>query len=288
MKKSVLLFALLYFSQALYSQAMAIKGVIEWDRMELSSVISFSLKDAGLKLPAGRSQAEALLEDSYPALVREAILGIQVDSSSTVGDLVNSGELPLREADAFPSEAARIPPSLSTDLSSISARYSLSLYKISSTLIKHRYPREPAAPLIPSAARSYTGIIIIADESLPVHGRNENVFLRPCLFPKIWDSEMNLIYERNTALPDKDIIYYVSKESIFASNPSGLDEKLTARVGSNPLKIMARGVFGRIPTDPVIDKEDALIILSSQANRLLLRDGKVALVLDKKALKVDL
>jgi hypothetical protein len=57
-------------------------------------------------------------------------------------------------------------------------------------------------------------------------------------------------------------------------------------VGSNPLRIIARGVFGIDPTDPVIDRDDALLILSTENNRRLLREGRVVLVLNEGKLKL--
>ncbi|MDR2047902.1 MAG: polymerase [Treponema sp.] len=289
MKKPAVFFAVAVFTSALiHAQTGEINGVIEWDRMELSVVVSVDLKKAGLKLPVGRSQAEALLDDQYPALVRPVIMGLQADSSSTLEDFVNRGELGLGDADNLAFQALRIPPALSGDLSLISARYFLSLHTVSAALKKHGRPQDPPSPLVPAAVRDYTGIIIIADESLPVRGRNTAALLRPCLFPTIWDSGMGLVYERNMTNSGAGMVCYVSRESILAGSPSGLDEKLLARVGPNPLRIMARGVFGETPTDPIIDGEDARIILSSEANRRLLREGRVALVLDRSALKTSL
>jgi hypothetical protein len=288
MIKPAALCAVVVLASAMYAQTGAISGIIEWDRMELSAVVSVNLKEAGLKLPAGRSQAEALLDDEYPALVRPVIMGLRADSSSTLGDLVRRGELRLEDADSLAFQALRIPPALSGDLSSISARYFLSLHTVSAALKKHGRLQEPPRPLVPARVQDYTGIIIIADESLPVHGRNAAALLRPCLFPKIWDGGMGLVYERNMTDSEAGMVCYVSRESILAKSPSGLDEKLLSRVGANPLRIMARGVFGETPTDPVIDSEDARIILSSEANRRLLREGRVALVLDRSALRTNL
>jgi hypothetical protein len=59
-------------------------------------------------------------------------------------------------------------------------------------------------------------------------------------------------------------------------------------VGNNPLKIIARGSFGVRPTDPVIDKDDALLILSSETNRQLLREGRVIIVLNQEKLSAPL
>jgi hypothetical protein len=288
MMKSAALCAFVVFVSAMYAQTGAISGIVEWDRMELSVVVSVNLGEAGLKLPVGRSRAEALLDDEYPALVRPVIMGLQADSSSTLGDLIGRGELSLEDADNLAFQALRIPPALSGDLSSISARYSLSLHTVGAALKKNGRLQDPPRPLVSAKVQDYTGIIIIADESLPVHGRNAAALLRPCLFPKIRDNGMGLVYERNMTDSETGMVCYVSRESILAKSPSGLDEKLLSRVGANPLRIMARGLFGETPTDPVIDSEDARIILSSEANRRLLREGRVAMVLDRSALKTSL
>ena len=55
-------------------------------------------------------------------------------------------------------------------------------------------------------------------------------------------------------------------------------EAVKARVGDSPLSVLAVGVYGRNRTDPLIDEDDALRILSSEENRDLLRLGKVAFV----------
>jgi hypothetical protein len=51
------------------------------------------------------------------------------------------------------------------------------------------------------------------------------------------------------------------------------------RVGRTPLTIVARGIFGRYPSDLLMSPEDALAILSSESNIELLRQGRVAVIL---------
>jgi hypothetical protein len=103
---------------------------------------------------------------------------------------------------------------------------------------------------------------------------------------------MNLVYERNVLDPanlEKNApVMYVSESSVFRPTPSGLSPELTELVGTNPLRIIARGVFGIRPTDPVIERDDALILLSSEANRRLLREGRLAITLNEKNLKKPL
>jgi len=110
----------------------------------------------------------------------------------------------------------------------------------------------------------------------------------PCLFPKIWDSEMNLIYERSMLVSrNSPMVRYFSPKSIFQNNPSGLSLELREIVGERPLRIFACGVFGIKPTDLIIDRSDAMLIISSEENRELLSQGRVAIILDESRLKTE-
>jgi hypothetical protein len=265
-----------------------VSSSIDWMVRELDTKASFDLVQAGIRLPTGRLMGEELLRQSYTRLIRANLLPIRVDSNSTIQDLMDRGELGFEELDLICREAEKTPPSLSTDLSQMTGRYKIFMEKISARLVSHRRAIEPARPLIPIRTAEYTGIIIIANEELPIHGRWSQALVEPCLFPKIWDTNMELVYERNMFDPGiKEtslMVRYTTEENIFRSTPSGLEGELAALVGPNPLRVFAREVFGIAPTDPVIDREDALKILSTENNRRLLRDGKVALVLDGKTL----
>ncbi|MDR3145701.1 MAG: polymerase [Treponema sp.] len=280
----------LFLSAAVFGEsAVALSGTLEWDRMELNVAVVLNLAPAGIRLPAGRSRAEELINTEYPGLIRPHILSILIDSSSTLEDLTDRGEFSLRSAGNIALSAGRVPPTVSADLATLSASYTINLVNLSELLIRHSRAMDIRRPLIPVPAASYTGIVILAYEALPVHGRNSSALPVPCLFPKVWDTDMNLIYERNMLDPDdtaqKTLVRYVNPEEIFRSNPSGLSPELEALVGANPLRILARGIFGIHPTDPVIDRDDALVILSSEANRRLLREGRVAIVLNSGTLK---
>ncbi|GHV76239.1 hypothetical protein AGMMS49942_10600 [Spirochaetia bacterium] len=285
---SILVGAFLALSGA-YGQTLDITGSVSWETMKLSAKMVLNLDSAGIRLPTGRAQAEELIATEYPRLVRPTILSIPVDSSSTVKDLIEKGEFTLQNVGSIALSAHRLPPALSPDLASLTASYTIDLTRIGAALIRHTRPAAPIRPLRPSPAASYTGIIILAAETLPVHGRNTGSLVHPCLLPKIWDTEMNLIYDRNMmdteTARQTGMVRYVTESSVFRPTPSGLSPELTALVGSNPLRIIARGVYGSRPTDPIIDREDALLILSSEDNLRLLREGKVALMLSREMLR---
>jgi hypothetical protein len=281
------IFLFLITSACLFAETkLDISGIIEWDTMQIKADVSFDLASAGIRLPSGRIQGESILNAGYINLILSGILDLQVDSSSTIKDLIDRGELSLFEAQALASNASGVSPALSPDMKSMYSSYTITLSGVSAALLKHSRPAEIARTLTPVSAAQYTGIVIIASQSLPVYGMKSTTQPIPCLFPKIWDSEMNLIYERNMLESrDNSMVRYLPANSIFRNNPSGLSPELQEFVGERPLRIFARGVFGINPTDLIIDHDDAMLIISSDENRRLLSKGKVALILDDSVLR---
>jgi hypothetical protein len=319
MKRRTVFFIWLFFAGAfLPAQAkIGISGEIDWEKFEFSAKLTLDLFSVKIRLPTGRIQAEEILREEYPRRVRPYLLAVPVDSSSTLGDWINKRYYSIRQLEAFSLSAREVPPNLSSDLTIMNGSYLISLFGLSSDLMEHSRAEEPPSVLNQANAASYTGIIILADEPLPIHGRNSSALTMPCILPRVWDTDMNLIYEFNTIDPKRNlrpyernkdepaalsrinmdeklprerflktaVVRYVNLDKVFTSAPSGLDEELERLVGPNPLRILAREVYGLHPTDPVIDIEDAVTILANENNRRILREGRVAIVLNKNVLK---
>ena len=290
MKNLVCFISCFLFTTSLYTQEkIGISGLVQWDKMEINAAVSLNLASAGIKLPAGRMQGEALIASEYLRLIRPHILSLQVDSSSIITDLIGRGEWSLMEAENLAIQARSVPPALSTDFGSLSASYTLGIAGIGTALIRHERPAEMPRTLTPVTSQAYTGIIIIASEAQPVHGMKTSALLRPCLFPKIWDADMNLIFDKNMINPkiNAPARYFPAKD-IFSGGPSGLSREIASIVGDRPLRIFARGVYGIYPADPIINREDALLIISSEENRSLLREGRLAIIVDDSVLKTSI
>jgi len=285
--KKVFILILIFFAAAVFADEIAdISGAVEWDTLLLKSTVSVDLAKAGIKLPSGRTQGEALISSGYLTLIQPGIMGLQVDSSTTVADLIISGEFGVMDTEKIALNAQSVPPALSNDLRKISASYTVNLTDLSSALLRHNRPSPVMRTLIPSSSAQYTGIIIIASDNLPLYGMRSSALAVPCLFPKIWDSDMNLIYERNMLeARENAMVRYAPLKSIFQENPSGLSPEITAVVGSRPLRIFATGLYGINPTDLIIDNNDAFMIISSADNRRLLSEGKVVFILNDSVLK---
>jgi len=291
MKKAFLITAFfLVFNFAANAETVGILGSVLWDSGRMNAAVSLDLASAGLRLPAGRTQGETLLAQGFQKLIMPGFLDLQVDSSSTISDLIEKGEISLFEAETIVSGAASAAPSLSPDMRNITSSYSISLANISSALLKHSRPSPVIRTLNPVSSAQYTGIIIIAVDPLPVYNMRRFDMAVPCLFPKIWDSEMNLVYERSMLDPsfsNNKMVKYSSAENIFRENPSGLSPELQNITGERPLRIFARGVFGVKPTDLIIDRLDALLIISTEENRRLLSQGKVVFILNESVLRYE-
>jgi hypothetical protein len=269
-----------------------IKGSFDWEQMRIDAELSVDIAAAGIQLPSGRTQAEETLFSHYFDRMRPFILSIRLDSSTVIGDLVDSGEISPVIVDMLALQASRQAPKYSVDFRAISSKYVIDLKNVGSKLVSRNLGGRAAHIINPRPAAEYTGIIIIAQDKLPVHGRKNFEELLPCLFPKIWDTEMNLIYDKDMTKPDWGVdftmVHYTGADSIFENTPSGLSANLQKVVGDKPLRVIARGVFGINPTDPIIDRADALIILSSETNKRLLNEGRVAFIIPADALNKEL
>jgi hypothetical protein len=59
----------------------------------------------------------------------------------------------------------------------------------------------------------------------------------------------------------------------------GFDEAAFAdRIGTNPLRIIATGLFGIVPADPKIPVADADVLLHSETGRRLLAEGRILII----------
>ena len=245
---------------------------VDWKARVLSIDIELDLAAAGLKLPGGRLSAERMIERDLPSLAKDAVFALQADSYRKVEDAAMDGTFGSEALVSLAGLARAERSSFSKDMRKFLMAYSLDLDAVASLFLAGSSPSPIRAPLESRPTRDYSGIVIYAKGSLPVHGESVEGSARPCLFPRVYDSEMNLLLDRSLVLPAAlaggGVLGYASAIGVEAGE----------RVGSDPMRVMALELFGDARTDFVISREDALRILSSASNRELLRGGKVVVV----------
>jgi len=131
-------------------------------------------------------------------------------------------------------------------------------------------------------SKEYSGIIIYATEKLDWFGTDEKAYCLPSLLPRIHDSKGRQIFD------------YTNMEPAFAAHwgtaayASSVEEaRQSDRVGTNPLILPARQVFGVYPSDPVLSVEDANLLLFNKSTRKALEEGRVIIVLSQSLISYD-
>lgn len=291
--------------------AAKVDGGVDWRSGFVDAIIGIDFAKTGFRLPSGRGKAETLVRDNLPDLVRDKVFAIPLDSRRTIGDCLVSGEIDAETLDSIIASATPAGSTFDRKLAVFRTEYRLSLGSLALPFIRHPAPAAPARSLAYKPGRGYSGIVIYADgapadsisremaarkqeekgiverkdsAALPVHGEAAFARLEPALFPKIWDEEMNCVYERNMAAPEA-----IRERGLVAYAGSGEDIvlKYESRIGQSPLRIVARGVFGTIRCDVVIARDDALSIVGDERNLALLRDARVIFVLPETTKKFE-
>jgi hypothetical protein len=256
----------------------AVSSRVDWKARVLYVDVELDLRAAGLKMPEGRLEAQRRLEHDFPGLAKDAVFALQADSHRTVEAAVADGSLEAGKLVALSGFARLERSSFSKDMKDFLATYALGLEAVASPFLSGARPTSIRAPLEARPARDYSGIVIYAKGRLPVHGEGVEGSATPCLFPRVYDGEMRLLLDKSVVAPE--ILALGGSAGGVLGYASALGIEAGERVGGDPLRIMAKELFGDARCDYVISQEDALRILSSPGNRELLRQGKVVVVLD--------
>ncbi|MBQ8012919.1 MAG: OmpA family protein [Treponema sp.] len=254
-------------------------SLIDWSKSSFVSDVRLDTERAGISMPSGKRAALNFVETKLPDLIKDPLLSLYVNSSQQLGDLILANDITLEQLTKIIDEGKKTPGIFTDGSLTLMTSHTIDLKQISSLMIKHRFPYKNAKPIDTVASRVYTGIIIDARGELDVHGEFMSDSVYPCFFPQIWDEQMNLIYERNMGNPESE-----SKNGMIQYDWRDDESVYKSRIGSDPLRIKARKVYGHLRTDPVISREDALRILSLPENIKLLQEGKVVVLIDKKNL----
>lgn len=258
---------------------MSSSSRIDWSKQHFSSDVSLNVVKAGIPMPSGKSSSLNLIQKELPVLVKDTLLSIYVDDTRTLGDLVLDGTITLDELTRIIDNSQQTPASFKNGSDELLTRHTLRLQEIGSLLVKHHTPYTQQKPIQRIASRAYTGIVIDARNVLPVQGEFVESYVQPCLFPKIWDDQMTLVYERNMVDPET-----AKKQGIVTYMASRDTKGYTERAGKDPLWITAKKVYGVYRCDPVISHSDYLRIATIPENLQLLKEGKVVILLNKDQL----
>ena len=256
-------------------------SICDWTVGRVDSKITLDVEKMGLSLPSAKTTSYQLIRRYLPSLLKNAYLSIVMDSSHRLGDYLARGEIDLSDLNVIMDSGKEKSPIFSQDLRSVILFHSVATSDIAKFFVKHEVSRLPSSKAISSVGKSYTGILIDARGKLPVHGEYVDDVLTPSIFPKVWDTNMDLLYEKNMVSPEN-----LMKRNIVVYSDTLDESSYSNIIGVEPLRIIARGVFGQNRTDPIISMQDSAKLLSREENLRLLQEGRVVILCNTDMLKV--
>ena len=221
-----------------------------------------------------------LTEHTLGAKLEQAFVAeagkIPVDSSRTLADLE-------AEDPAVTARLSALVPSLRFHYSrvdeaytSLEMRWSASLWTDLLPLVSEVAEPNPLTRLISwSPSRDFSGLVIFAMGNLPWYGTNKLMAMwSPALTFRLLSPEGEVLFDLSMADPK------ALEEAGLAGLSLGKfnEEAWRDRIGNDPLRIVARGVFGKNPGDLILARDDWNKILARPANRDLLVGGKILIL----------
>ncbi|MDR1933826.1 MAG: hypothetical protein LBQ57_13500 [Spirochaetales bacterium] len=259
---------------SLTAQEISWTREINWEKGEMTLTLICALAQSGPNRPAAAITAERRIDTNLPRIFSEALLPVQIDSLRNFEDAVENGEFPVALLLSLALRGQKGIPRYAQDMQSILVDYTYPLHDtLAAYFIRHNRPREIPRYISWIPTREYTGIVIYTGANLPVHGENSESPALPCLFPEIFDEEMNPILSLEMGDPA-----YLKRWGSAAYSSSFNEEPWKQRIGERPMRIIARGLYGKYPTDLKISAEDAARILAVPANRRLLAEGRILII----------
>jgi hypothetical protein len=247
---------------------------ISWETGEILFDITARLPE-GVFSPGARYKTEQRILQNVPSLFVTAVSPLVIDSWYTIEDRILENPDYLRDVEGLTDQLERSFSVTSEDMSELTVRFNLDVFPyLASLFFAHEIPRSlpREAGFVPTA--DFSGILIVADEPLPETGTDRIRYLQPCLFPRVFDENMRLLLDSESTVPEDLARWGTAGYITDGGNLADYED----RIGVYPLRIIARGLFGKNGTDVIITEEDAARLLISENNRQLLREGRVVIL----------
>lgn len=254
---------------------LTVVSSFDWQTGTLAMRLRSSVDLNASNAPARLFEAQRRMEREFPQLLFTGVLPLAIDSTRIVEDAITTNPrlaAQIAELSDRASPGVAVP---SPALDAVEVEYRVPLFPdVVELFVTHRTPfrLERLIEWVPS--RPFSGVVIYAADRLPLRGTGEQVLLRPALLPEIFDTEFRPVLRQDMVDPAA-----IARWGVVAYTEDTDPDLWRDRVGSDPMLVMARQVFGIEPTDVVISPEDANRLLSVPENRELLRQGRILIVL---------
>lgn len=228
--------------------------------------------------PSHRFQTEQYIESKAPYMITEELGNITVDSLNKMSDLLYSDPLFYTSVEEQIGKMNKTFSRSTADMRHFTLRYTMPFFPFLIELFPLQEEAKELNFFTPLDYRreEFTGIIIYAQGLYPLQGTDREVEPQPALFPKLLNENLDVVYERSMVNPDSlrrwGMVRY-SREATM--DPARWREQ----IGTKPLQISARGLYGKYPTNIILSEEDCRLILANESTNHLLQEGRVLILL---------
>lgn len=258
------------------SPTISYQSTIDWERGRIGTRATVDLLSIEAGLPAARRSATVAAGRAIVPHIVATVAELPVGSTTTIGDIARLDPVVFAGISEFAESGRMVSSVVDRDLSELYVDFEFSIYPdLVSLFIDHTrsVSQPPFLGYYPTTP--YTGIVIYALDPLPVHGENGTTdLLVPALRPRIYDTDLELVYETSYADPD------LATAGGVVGYTDSLDlSRFHDRIGQVPLVTAARALFGETRTDVIIPRSIAQRIRASETNRRLLTEARILIIL---------
>jgi hypothetical protein len=260
----------------IFQQEYDVESSIDWSSGEF--LLDIRIASPGHLTPGTRYGIEQIVHEDLPGIFLGEIERIVVNSRYTVGTAISQDPYLLDKLKRILPSGTKRAANYERDMAAIRVLYAFPLYGehgLFGAFVTHLrpYPLRRVLGFVPEG--NFTGIVIYAQGTYPLYGKSESGRLTQCLFPRIYDQNMEIVLEKERCDPQS-----LKRWGMVAYSTSLDLRSFNARIGTSPVYISARRLFGINNTDILIPGESADRLLASPKSRGLLEQGRIVVIVD--------
>lgn len=268
----------LYTPPDLKAQIPSLKlaAAVDWRQGQFTLTITHPIPKEEAVAPVSRARTAKVITDNLPGWVYQHLGQLVLDSAQTVG-----------EAMAARPETYQPFLDLVTAIEPRNGRVDSGYNLLTEDFVLPVFPgltplfhSQTEADDIPAIltwrpTRSFSGLVIYARGELPLGGTSLTARAERALFPRILGPDQDTLVDADRIQPE-----FLHRWGVAGYSDSLLEEDWRQRIGYDPLRVVAKAVYGRHACDLVLTQEDTDRLLADPVNRQNLAEGRILIILD--------
>lgn len=276
MKKLSILLILInvFFLNAEITENMTWEKSVNWENNNIEIRIKTPLDHSDSTLASTRIKAEIIMNENQTNIFFKNILDLQINSIDSVSEIINKTPEIYYKLDSLGETLEAKQKNLSNNLDYLESVYSFPIYPNFVSIFYNQTTHVKTLKKLDHLNYGeFTGLIIYVPKELPLYQKNREGKLKKVLFPRIFDEDMNLVFDLTMVEPE-----YMKKWGMVIYGNSYNENIYQTRIGITPLRIIARGLFGKNSSDIIISNEEAYKLIGAANNLKIISQARILIL----------